>query len=52
MPNKKIALVLGVTPYTVKFHLSRIYLKLGVSRRDQAVARMRDLDGRVLPATR
>ena len=52
MPNKKIALVLGVTPYTVKFHLSRIYLKLGVSQRDQAVARMRDLEGRVLPPTR
>ncbi len=42
MPNKKIARVLGVTPHTVKWHLRKIYAKLGVSERDEAVARMRD----------
>lgn len=44
MSNKKIALVLGVTQHTVKFHLGKIYLKLGVARRDQAVARLRAMD--------
>lgn len=43
MPNKKIARALDVTPHTVKFHLRNIYLKLGVSERDQALARWRDL---------
>ncbi|MDP9917407.1 LuxR family maltose regulon positive regulatory protein [Variovorax boronicumulans] len=43
MPNKKIARVLGVTPHTVKWHLRKIYNKLGVAERDEAVARMRDL---------
>lgn len=45
MPNKKIARVLGVTPHTVKWHLKKIYEKLGVSHRDEAVARMRDVAG-------
>ena len=45
MPNKKIARVLGVTPHTVKWHLKKIYDKLGVSHRDEAVARMRDVAG-------
>ncbi|KJK16371.1 LuxR family transcriptional regulator [Burkholderiaceae bacterium 16] len=44
MPNKKIARVLGVTSHTVKWHLRKIYSKLGVSERDEAVARMRDLE--------
>jgi len=43
MPNKKIARALGVTPHTIKWHLRKIYLKLGVTERDEAVARMRDL---------
>lgn len=43
MPNKKIARVLAVTPHTVKWHLAKIYAKLGVTERDQAVARLRDL---------
>ena len=49
MPNKKIARVLGVTPHTVKWHLRKIYGKLGVAERDEAVARMRDLESREPP---
>lgn len=44
MPNKKIARAIGVTTHTVKWHLRRIYQKLGVAERDEAVARMRDID--------
>lgn len=51
MPNKKIARVLGVTPHTVKWHLRKIYGKLGVAERDEAVARMRDLEIRECPRT-
>ncbi|SEB24716.1 LuxR family transcriptional regulator, maltose regulon positive regulatory protein [Variovorax sp. YR216] len=46
MPNKKIARTLNVTLDTVKFHLKNIYGKLGVSARDEAVARLRDLEAR------
>ncbi|MNW03769.1 Transcriptional regulatory protein LiaR [compost metagenome] len=41
MPNKKIALALGLSIDTVKWHLKNIYGKLGVSGRDEAVAWMR-----------
>jgi LuxR family maltose regulon positive regulatory protein len=44
LPNKKIARALGLSPETVKWHLSHIYSKLGVSSRDEAVARVRDLE--------
>lgn len=44
LPNKKIARVLGVSLDTVKWHLKNIYGKLDVSGRDEAVARMRDLN--------
>lgn len=44
MPNKKIARTLGVSPETVKWHLSNVYGKLGVTGRDEAVARVRDLE--------
>ncbi len=43
MSNKRIALVLGVSPETVKWHLRNVYTKLGVAGRDDAVARARDL---------
>lgn len=43
MSNKTIARTLGLSPETVKWHLSRVYSKLGVSSRDEAVARARDL---------
>ncbi|RCW69610.1 helix-turn-helix transcriptional regulator [Pseudorhodoferax soli] len=43
LPNKKIARALALSPETVKWYLSRIYGKLGVASRDEAVARVRDL---------
>lgn len=43
LPNKKIARILGLSPETVKWHLKNIYIKLGVTARDAAVARARDL---------
>lgn len=46
MPNKKIARVLNVSPDTIKFHLKNIYGKLGVTARDEAVARLRDIAAR------
>ncbi|QHE84610.1 LuxR C-terminal-related transcriptional regulator [Hydrogenophaga sp. BPS33] len=46
MPNKKIARVLDVSLDTVKFHLKNIYTKLGVSARDEAVARLREAETR------
>jgi LuxR family maltose regulon positive regulatory protein len=45
MPNKKIAMVLGLAQETVKWHLKNIYAKLGVAGRGGAAARLRDLVG-------
>jgi len=39
MPNKQIALQLGISEHTVKFHSSAIYAKLGVTNRTEAVRR-------------
>jgi len=43
LPNKLIARSLSLSPETVKWHLSNIYQKLGVSNRHDAVARLRRL---------
>jgi DNA-binding NarL/FixJ family response regulator len=37
LPNKQIALALGISEHTVKFHLSSLYAKLGVTSRTEAV---------------
>ncbi len=42
-PNKQIARLLGVSPNTIKTHLSRLYDKLHASRRTQAIAKARSL---------
>ncbi len=44
LTNKKVALSLGVSPETVKWHLKNIFAKLSVTTRDEAVARGRDLN--------
>ncbi len=37
LANKQIALALGISEHTVKFHISSIYNKLGVTNRTEAV---------------
>lgn len=37
LANKQISVVLGISEHTVKFHISAIYNKLGVSSRTEAV---------------
>ena len=39
LANKQIALKLGISEHTVKFHLSSLYAKLGISSRTEAVKR-------------
>lgn len=39
LANKQIALLLTISEHTVKFHLSSLYAKLGVSSRTEAVKR-------------
>ena len=39
LANKQIALVLGISEHTVKFHLSALYAKLGVASRTESVKR-------------
>jgi LuxR family maltose regulon positive regulatory protein len=41
LPNKKIALTLGLSLDTVKWHLKNIYLKLDAHGRDAVAERMR-----------
>jgi DNA-binding NarL/FixJ family response regulator len=37
LPNKSIAYNLGISEHTVKFHISSIFSKMGVSSRTEAV---------------
>jgi DNA-binding NarL/FixJ family response regulator len=37
LANKQIALALGISEHTVKFHISAIYAKLGANNRTEAV---------------
>jgi two-component system, NarL family, response regulator YdfI len=39
LANKQIALALGISEHTAKFHISSIYVKLGASNRTEAVRR-------------
>jgi DNA-binding NarL/FixJ family response regulator len=39
LPNKAIALRLGISDHTVKFHINAILSKLGVQSRTEAVVR-------------
>lgn len=39
LANKQIALALGISEHTVKFHLSALYAKLGAAGRTEAVKR-------------
>jgi DNA-binding CsgD family transcriptional regulator len=41
--NKEIAIALKVSPNTVKTHMSRLFEKLGASRRTDAINRAREL---------
>ena len=41
--NKELARRLGISPNTVKTHVARVYEKLGVQRRVQAIEKARDL---------
>ncbi|AYC32748.1 helix-turn-helix transcriptional regulator [Pseudomonas cavernae] len=44
LPNKKIARALALSPETVKWYLRHIFTKLGVTTRDEAVARLREVE--------
>ncbi len=42
--NKEIARSLGISPNTVKTHIARLYEKLEVQRRTQAIQKAKDLE--------
>jgi DNA-binding NarL/FixJ family response regulator len=42
--NKEIAYSLSLSPNTIKMYTSRLYRKLGVRRRTEAIARARELE--------
>ncbi|MNE49733.1 transcriptional regulator NarP [compost metagenome] len=44
LPNKKIARILALSPETVKWYLRNMFIKLGVTTRDDAVARLREAE--------
>lgn len=41
--NKEIAILLDVSPNTIKTHVARLYEKLGARRRTEAIRRAREL---------
>ena len=41
--DKQIALALGLTVYGVRYHMRKLFTKLGVRKRDAAVRRAREL---------
>ena len=43
-PNKSLARSLGLSPNTIKTHLSNLFAKLEASTRTEAVARARDME--------
>ena len=47
MSNKEIARALGVSPNTIKTHLAKLYEKLDVARRTQAINKAKEL--RLIP---
>lgn len=47
LANKQIAVALGISEHTVKFHLSSIYAKLGATNRTEAV-RLGTLQGLII----
>jgi ATP/maltotriose-dependent transcriptional regulator MalT len=42
--NKEMARTLGISPNTIKTHLARLFEKLDVSRRMQAVEKAKQLE--------
>lgn len=47
-PNKRIALELGMKLQTVKNHITKIFLKLGVENRTQAALKVIDKVGHLI----
>jgi LuxR family maltose regulon positive regulatory protein len=43
MPNKQIARLLQISPETVKSHIKRVFLKLAVGTRAEAVSQAKSL---------